>query len=1302
MDDATSVPPLHLQTVETVCDELVSGRSIGVGPQNTPFALDGEASRSVLNWYRQNRAKWGSNVSGADAEAIVAAAMATPPVVAQTVNPAAGSRRRLALHKLEAHRFAGLHVFGTASAAPPNFVFEPSPSVTVFEGWNGSGKTSLLNAVIWCLTGQLLRPQRPPESGSEEFECQVDAVGEGDPPTSHKLSSVTPLPDPQTFRPDGSLPADTWVELTFVDDQGALLPPIRRTQTRSNRGKIEEIAPNLTPLGLDPISVRLATTMPGMLQFIQIGATNELGKAVTELTGLAPLVSLAGHARRVLQNKVRGDFKRDRERDIENADLAFSRASDDLRTLISNRAVLTGAPEIPQPTEDEAEAKLAALKVHFEAIRTSALEGARSELGESFDPSDPTAFDDLVTNLGPALMEAKRFGATEALTRLRGLADLDETQVGDVQRRVAQVIADADILSALAAAPQTAARQQLYARVAAWEQENPDAARANDMCTVCGEDLEGKIDTVTGGSVMAHLDDARGAQSALLSQTLGRWSQATLAELARDLPLALQGELSSDRLSQPSEIFVAGIEQLFKTEPFEGALGALKGRLLEEANRCLVAWPRLVDHPDFDLPTRAGTEHLETALRRLGRAIHLIGWRKNADQLVEDFRAVVLGRPGDDDIAATTLVARLMVLQSVVEGAEPITNALSLCDRLSEDLNRRRIAERKLNEYVVAGAALEKVIALGGLAETQVEQLRRALQGQASAWRRRIYEGAFPSTRQDLLYAQMNSAGQLDFLVGARGVAAGAQHVANASALRATLVGFFLAFWEHVLLERGGLKLLVLDDPQELLDGENRQRLADALPHLVEIGGQIFMSTYEARFASHIAANARALPEFKHVAVLPVSKLRPTIETPPAVLQLNRVQEAYDGDPDDTEKAQALASETRVFIECRLADFFDDAAYPAWVATTHKPTLADHLNRIRGLVSTPPNDLFRTPALVTIANEANFRDTSPTIQLLNKAHHRKEDIRPGDVAPLAAALRQMRKMVEEAHQASRIWRRGGAHVPAQNGLPDISVGTRPSFRFQVHPDLAAFTAGAPHGESQANSETELTDAWFEGKSFYYLRADNFGFAGPSGCIAIVQTVPSSVSDRNLVVARRGQSVYARRLLRSSRSGWVALAAETPDPRRSAPTLMLPEAELALHEVVGILFDPSHPAPVRVSGEAVQIEDAPVLRRLTSAYRVREDSAIPLALPRQIALGGPAIGLSDLGFHEGQPVALNLEDGTCLFKRVGPTLGGSLSHLRQFESLGGLGASLVLSVGESEPPEMRVRHARAVIGVLYHG
>lgn len=271
--------PLHLHTIESICIDLVSGRSIGVGPENTPFRLSGNASRSILDWYRRNRDRWASDVRAADAEALVRASSNLPPILpSAATRPEPRSKRRLRLARIEAYRFAGLHAYGSLEHPPPTFVHEFNPQLTLFEGLNGSGKTSLLNAIIWCLTGQILRPQRLPEDGTIEFTCQFNPTTSGD-PTYHRITPVTPLPDASLYRPDDDwVTADTWVELTFVDQEGASLPPLRRSQYRTARGRLNETPPDIGALGIDPIAIDIGTLMPGPLPFIQVGSESELGR----------------------------------------------------------------------------------------------------------------------------------------------------------------------------------------------------------------------------------------------------------------------------------------------------------------------------------------------------------------------------------------------------------------------------------------------------------------------------------------------------------------------------------------------------------------------------------------------------------------------------------------------------------------------------------------------------------------------------------------------------------------------------------------------------------------------------------------------------------------------------------------------------------------------------------------------------------------------------------------------------------------------------------------------------------------
>jgi hypothetical protein len=119
-------------------------------------------------------------------------------------------------------------------------------------------------------------------------------------------------------------------------------------------------------------------------------------------------------------------------------------------------------------------------------------------------------------------------------------------------------------------------------------------------------------------------------------------------------------------------------------------------------------------------------------------------------------------------------------------------------------------------------------------------------------------------------------------------------------------------------------------------------------------------------------------------------------------------------------------------------------------------------------------------------------------------------------------------------------------------------------------------------------------------------------------------------------------------------------------------------------------------------EAIPVDVSAVLKRIEIAFRVADDSAVPLALEEQVVLGGSRIELDELGRYKDTLVALALDDGSSIFKRVGAALPGEFDHLRQFESIGGLGSSQVLSVGKPHKGFRNVTNVRAIIGVLYQG
>lgn len=1295
--------PLHLLTTDILLADLISGRTIATSEGHS-LTLEIKAARSALNWYRRNRPKWAGNVMVADCEALIDSIGSAPPQLPAPSTVDTTDIKHLKLVRLVAHRFAGLHAYGTVSDAPADFIFEPDKPITLFEGWNGSGKTSLANAIIWCLTGQLLRPQRLPEAGDKEFDCVIEHDDEES--SAHAISPVTPLPHAQDWTPDATakvIPADTWVELTFANTAGPLLPPIRRTQSRKSNGKLTETAADPAVLRVDPIAFRLGTTMPGILPFLQIGSSSELGLAIAKLTGLADLVELARHAGRA-STRIGGAILAERQQELDRIDAEFIVHRADLTERIEEFPAMRPEGPLPSTGDEDVAESLNRLVTHFDRLKADGLADASSVLGQSFDPENAGQRKDLEDCIGPAIEQLRLVRTLPSIDRI-GKLKLESASVASVREMLATLRKEAMELAELAANPTLAKRTQLYARVTAWMAEHE--VSHDDNCPVCRHSLPGVIDPETGTAVADHLAQLRNGGGAV-AKAIGQWANDWSGTLARDLPEQLHTILTHDLPASPAAMLRSGLgDELFGTEPFSGTLAALRplaDALIDEATAEL---PPFVEPEIARLPERVAVNAnaLANTIDKIERALAFSDWMAVNPGVLRAALDGVRGTPsdgsgGDDGAVGASLSANLERLNVIVKGVAPIGAAAVLVQRMRTSLDARTQKVRRIAACRDTARALDAIVPVGTLAQDQVEGLRSQLHDRAEYWRDQIYQNASSFSPRPQASA-MSAQGVIDIHVGRGTVQAPAQHVSNASALRAALTGFYLAFREHVLAASGGLTTLVLDDPQDLLDYDNRQRLARTICQLANDGAQIIATTHDRSFARTIVQEGRTADLIAHRAVHPVNVSRATLETSLAVDELDRKRQAFVANVDGASQAQDYANEARIFIEARLGDLFDDPAYPTHSAPTRAPTLIPLFDRLRALVSGRSNELFKSPIVAAFCADPAMASGAEPRRILNQSHHDKASISYVDVERVDADLKRLRVGVERVHGEFRRYRwREPLTSEAPSNVVVLNPVQAPTFNVPVSQDIAAFTGHLPSSGTQAENDEQLSSTWFDDKALFYIRHDTMGFAIPAGSVVIVEATASTVRDHSLVVARRGTQTFARRMLRPRNGEGFSLAAEAIDPRRSRPTLAFEDHGIDTHRVVGVLFSQLPPPEGRE--EAIQISSDPILARVEVAYRVREESAVPLALPGQTILGGGTLTAADLATIEGRIVALTLSDGTSILKRVGSQVSSVLPYLRQFETIGGLGDSAVIAVEavENAPDVPVMAYARPIIGVIY--
>jgi hypothetical protein len=205
------------------------------------------------------------------------------------------------------------------------------------------------------------------------------------------------------------------------------------------------------------------------------------------------------------------------------------------------------------------------------------------------------------------------------------------------------------------------------------------------------------------------------------------------------------------------------------------------------------------------------------------------------------------------------------------------------------------------------------------------------------------------------------------------------------------------------------------------------------------------VTTHSAAFARVSVAETRKADLVEHRSVHPVNATRRTASTAPAIEELDRKRDAFEKHKDDAPKAQDYVAETRSFIEGGLADFFDDPAYPAFSMTTKAPTLADHVTRLRGLVSSAVNEFFRKKVVKQFSDHPGLKDGSSCLALLNRAHHAdKSKITYPEVVAEAAKLRSLRTDVEVVHEEFRRWK--WRDTPTSHGtVVSLKIASFPKF-----------------------------------------------------------------------------------------------------------------------------------------------------------------------------------------------------------------------------------------------------------------
>jgi hypothetical protein len=1293
-NEATSI---LTHTLKSLGDELVSGRSIKK-VDGSEIKFESEQTRSIFKWYQDNPSKWTANVAKADVEVIASQVRLKPPMVAITAPTIlTNSRRILHLKSIRAHRFGGLHHYESPNKPPKEFHFEFTAPITLIEGLNGSGKTSLINAITWCLTGKIHRSQRAPEDISEGI--QIKALNR-DAETEFNIAAITPIPHASILKDtsDKELIIDTFVELIFTDDNGVDMPPIRRSISKTTRGKIEVKQPDLAVLNLDPIAFEIGTLMPGLIPYISFDKNSSLGEAVALLTGIQPLQDLAKHAFKV-HAKLKKDLPDEKKTELNELGANYNQAKNEfVKLLEEHKGIAIGA--VPAFEHSEADKELELRKSELESLQQTSLAEAKKILGEDFDVADAAIRNDLINSVGPAkgYLESGEIKSLQSILLIEELKNVTDEQILAIHKKIAFLIVQAEEIITLAQDPKIASRIRLYSKVAEWLSE--ESTHDFENCPVCKTSIVNKNDEITNRSISAHIEELVSADKSYLAKALASWQKSAITELNESLGIQLTTFVNKNIKERPSDLYkTALLDELLMKKAFQNSLKPIRGKFENIFSDAADKMPNIVAQKNpISLAITSNLKDFSSRIEKILKSLDFTKWVQSNDQSVQMFFNSTIGNESTD---AETIYSTLENLSKIVSQSTPINESILKINRMADLIGKKMKIDSKIAEFKLAESAIQPIIGLDVVVGEVVAGLVDKLSVDTKRWKDKLYKAAF-STAPELNKTSVKGKGILELESTVQGTTVLSHHISNASDLRASLMSFLFAFWNYTIKERGGISLILFDDIQELFDDPNRSRVASTIPQIVDdIKAKIIVTTNDTKFRRTLTLFAEAKLGHQNIdirCVHPLASLRSHIELGIFLEDIEKKKRIFE-DPEnenDHGPARDYVNKLRIYIEERLKDLFDNSS----AGLTAKSTLGDFIGAVIKQHNAGAEPFNQTPFKRLVDDKA-FKHGSDFLRVLNHSHHGEADkISYMDVISIKDDCIRAQKLVESVYEAYERWLRRDK-VPVVSVVPAEPLEMeRPSFAAPIIEGIAAATSYSSTRMAEVTFENFQLD-WFDDKAVYRLNTHNFGFAARIGSHIIVSTQDDEVKSNSLVIALSQAKTYAGRLLKNSADpGMIVLSSEAENPKHRPPSVFLKNENTRLMKVMGIIFD-SEKFYTQSSEEAIYTSNSKPLDKVEVVFTIDGDSAMPLALPKQKILAGESILPSDFHKYEGELVAVSTSEGD-YFKRMGKVLPG-YPRYRQLESIGALGESLVVCLEDtdSEREDLPlVNSARKIIGILY--
>ena len=1223
-------------------------------------------------------------------------AEATTPASYGTNNQvAAADKRSWRLKRVETRGFGGLN-----AGADDVFKFDARSQDFCIEGQNGSGKSSLANALLFAMTGKVHRDQY----GSWDDPKRLEPVTSG---TGAELGTWPPIATyPDSWGSENQT-VDVSVTLTFGDDAGAEEIEASR-RLHGEPGSLEHdvsIDPRLTAV---PTLIEAGLLMPMRIQHIRVPKADDNGQLVgliRQLIGLEPLFDVANLVDK-LSHRNQRFLKYARDKDSQGKASRISELLRGAHEEIKDQEIdidLNFAVEKGKPVPDDRLKRLDEAKRELDRRQADGFQQLAALSFDGFDPEETKHRHRVVSAINQLYLDASRqLDPTNLPPVLKGIAALAERaeKEGLVSLRSALRKGSIDLSASIEWADRQ--KKDTLLRLKAVAAEHFEDCE-DPKCPLCKQ-------SIRGASHLGLVEDMR------VLKTDAEIAQTQLEDACRrieeEVRTAAQ-HIVPDELLRVERFAVKRNAQDHVQGAFieaEHAAVTLPGfaKICQEAVDAVFETVR-----EFEFGTKLPEPEKRDGVARVRRLLdHLentVNAAENWQHSRQDFREAwgCLFLKSDQ----RSVTARILQLKDVIEGVEPFRSASEKVEQTLEIVARYNaiVRRQELREEIVqALAPLRKLRDLVNRTTwttiSEVSDLAKQIHGQIYNPEALTYEEAEVSEfrgKQSLTFKARLS-NDLDWRIDA-------SLLANVSWMRGVLWSFVFAIRERAIKRAGycPFELVVLDDPQMTFDTRNLKgwvRFLGSSEQLRQLQAcQLLVTTHSMPFALEMTA----MPDIQMAEIetgQPWANPAQVVTNDFAAVRFERMIAENSDD-----RARWLIGDIRVLAETLLKhaiERFDPAFVRQPDATLGR--VVDLITQ-RNAAGQPPytDRVFGELISVKSSNPDQFRQ-------LSEPHHSLSE----SITVLGA--RQVYQFwrgtlfpaVRKVWLEYRFLQKSIVGEVASISLPLNCTHKPPrstalaSVRPAILGRVSAYSDGRAATAIRIDQLSDGDVVDLSARAAYRLEKDTLSPVARVGDILLAR-LDAQCRSSNLVVEDRGTYRVARRWHEDAEAPALAvLAAAASNPREVPPAVISRAKGANRRKIVGVLFSADQLQPgtmVDPNTEATELDtnDALVADLVadTDVFEVQGSSAEPIALDNQYLLAKPqTIDLRQaLRELQGRPVIAEDSEDCAFFKRL--RVLDSRSVILESLDKTGLEAPIHLST-DSEGTGPFLARVREVVGVVF--